>query len=98
MYILHRHPEYWCEPEKFDPDRFSSKAAPARHRFAFIPFGGGPRTCIGADFAMMELQVLLATLARKFQLRRLNNDPIALDPTITLRPRGPVMMKVTHRR
>lgn len=97
-YVLHRHPRFWNEPERFDPDRFSSKAATARHRFAYIPFGGGPRACIGADFAMMELQVLLATLAREFQLRRVSDDPVELDPTVTLRPRGPVMMRVTHRR
>jgi cytochrome P450 len=69
LYILHRSPRFWDEPGAFDPDRFSPERSVGRHRFAFIPFGAGPRVCIGARFAIMEVKTFLATYLRAFALR-----------------------------
>lgn len=66
LYVLHRSPRLWDHPSAFDPDRFSPERSAGRRRFAFIPFGGGPRVCIGARFAMMEAKTFLATYVRAF--------------------------------
>jgi cytochrome P450 len=67
LYVLHRSPLLWDAPAAFDPDRFSPERSGGRHRFAFLPFGAGPRICIGARFAMMEAKTLLASLIRAFR-------------------------------
>jgi len=64
-YIMHHHPKLWDDPEKFDPDRFSVDAAKNRDKYAYFPFGGGQRICIGNNFAMMEMQLLVAMIAQK---------------------------------
>jgi cytochrome P450 len=87
MYVTHRNPTLWADPERFDPERFTPEAVAARHRFAYLPFGGGPRICIGNAFAMAEAQVILATVAQRYRLRLAGNrrvEPIGL---ITLRPK-----------
>jgi hypothetical protein len=66
LYVLHRAPRLWDNPAAFDPDRFAPERSSGRHRFAFVPFGGGPRVCIGARFAMMEAKTFLATYVRAF--------------------------------
>jgi len=66
LYVLHRAPRLWNDPAAFDPDRFAPDRSIGRHRFAFVPFGGGPRVCIGARFAMMEAKTFLATYVRAF--------------------------------
>jgi cytochrome P450 len=68
-YVTHRNPKLWPEPERFDPMRFAPDAVAQRHRFAYLPFGGGPRICIGNSFAMAEAQIILATLAKRYRLR-----------------------------
>ena len=68
VYVVHRSPRLWERPAAFDPDRFSPERSQGRHRFAFVPFGTGPRVCIGARFAMMEAKTLLATFVRAFAL------------------------------
>lgn len=65
--VLHRHRTLWDEPERFDPDRFSPERSEAKPRFAYMPFGAGPRICIGAQLAMTEAALILATLAQRFQ-------------------------------
>jgi cytochrome P450 len=64
LYVLHRSPRLWNEPAAFDPNRFSPRRSVGRHRFAFLPFGAGPRVCIGARFATMEAKTFLATYVR----------------------------------
>ena len=87
-YLLHRRAQAFPDPEVFNPDRFVPENDTARHRYDFLPFGGGPRVCIGAAFAQMEGHLLLATLAQRvrFSLPSPNAAPIIPEPTITLRP------------
>ncbi len=87
-YALHRHALLWERPERFDPDRFAPEAARTRHRFSYLPFGAGPRACIGAGFATMEAQIILATLLARFSF----GLPAGFRPRprmwLTLRPAG----------
>jgi enediyne biosynthesis protein E7 len=96
-YLLHRHPEFWSEPEQFQPARFAGGDADERHRFAYIPFAVGPRHCIGENIAMFEMLVHMRTMARRFRLRRATQDPIELEAQINLRPRSNLMMTVQMR-
>ena len=86
-YITHRHPRFWPNPEGFDPDRFLPEAVQARPRFAYFPFAGGPRQCIGDSFAMMEAQLVLATILRRVKLSVAPWQRVQLDPLVTLRPK-----------
>lgn len=97
QYLIHRDPRWWRDPERFDPDRWLEEA-PDRPRFAYFPFGGGPRMCIGEDFAWAEGVVLLAVLARRWRLRLVPGHPVALAPRITLRPRYGMRMTLQARR
>ena len=96
-YIVHRIPELWPDPEKFDPDRFSPENVKQHHRYAYHPFGGGPRLCIGNNFAMMEMQVILAMLVSQYEISLAPGfqDPPELEPLVTLRPKigMPLMLK-----
>jgi cytochrome P450 len=91
-YVMHRHPDHWENPEAFDPERFRPERAVGRARYAYIPFGGGPRTCIGNHFAMMETQILLAMIVREQSLALVPGHAVALDPVVTLRPKNGIMV------
>jgi cytochrome P450 len=91
-YVTHRHPAFWDNPEGVDPERFSPERGAGRPRYAYFPFGGGPRQCIGSGFALMEAQLVLATAAQRYRLELVPGQRIALDPKITLRPRGGLLM------
>lgn len=91
-YVTHRHPEYWHDPEVFDPERFTPEAVAARPRFAFFPFGGGPRICIGLEFALVEAQLTLAMVCQRYRFRPVPNRPVEPSVQVTLRPRGGVWM------
>ena len=93
-YMLHRHPRFWENPEGFDPERFSPERSEGRPKYAYLPFGGGPRFCVGNAFAMMEAQIIVAMIARKHRLALVPGHPIALDPRITLRPRHGVRVTI----
>jgi cytochrome P450 len=97
QYITHRHPAFWDNPEGFDPERFTPERVASRPRFAYFPFGGGPRVCIGNNFAMMELQLILATVAQRYRLALVPGHPVELDPMITLRPRYGILMDLVPR-
>jgi cytochrome P450 len=97
QWIMHRKPSYFSEPEKFDPDRWSAEKTQKLPRFAYFPFGGGPRQCIGASFAMMEATLLLATIAQNFQLRCVQGHPVVLVPSFTLRPKYGMRMTLESR-
>jgi cytochrome P450 len=94
-YITHRHPQWWPEPESFYPERFALENAGARPRFAYLPFGAGPRTCVGLNFAVTEILVVLALLLQRFRLE-LAMDParVRAEPSVTLRPNPGVYIKL----
>ena len=89
QYLTHRHPDHWVRPERFEPERFGSGATGERAPCCYFLFGAGPRRCIGADFATMEMVTVIAMLSRQFTLMRVGTDPIRPEPTVTLRPGGP---------
>lgn len=94
-YTLHRRPEYWDAPDVFNPDRFSEENSKNRPTYAYLPFGGGPRLCIGNNFALMEMQLVLAILLRDFEVSLLSEDQIIEpEPMVTLRPKGGVFLKI----
>ena len=95
-YTLHRNPALWPDSERFDPDRFRPEATAERSRFAYLPFGAGPRVCIGAGLAMLDAHVILVMVAQRF---RLATDPahvVDLEPLTTLRPRTGVRVRLSH--
>ncbi len=98
QWTLHRDPRYWPRPDAFEPDRWKDGLARSLHKFVYFPFGGGPRVCIGNQFAMMESVLLLATIAQKFRWRlELDREPTPL-PQITLRPKEGVRAHLERRR
>jgi len=94
-YITHRHPDVWEDPERFDPERFTPERTSVRPRFAYFPFAGGPRQCIGNGFAMMEAQLVLTTVAQRFHLDLVDGNDVTPEPLVTLRPRGGLPMTLT---
>jgi cytochrome P450 len=96
-FVMHRLPAYWDEPEKFSPERFTPARSAARGKFVYLPFGAGPRQCIGNQFAMVEAQLVLGTLASRYRLRRVPGHPVEPWPLITLRPRRGIQMTIEHR-
>jgi len=96
-YALHRRADYWPEPEAFWPERFAPGARTDRPKLAYLPFGGGPRICIGNSFAMMEHAIVLATAARHWRLESIPGVEVRTEPRITLRPRGGLPMRLLRR-
>ena len=96
-YVTHRLPEFWPDPERFDPERFTPERIAARPRYAYYPFLGGPRQCIGNNFALMEGTLLLATLARHHRPRMVKGYTPRPEPLITLRPTGDLPVIITPR-
>lgn len=86
-YLVQRHPDYWEDAERFDPDRWTEEAIAARPRGAYIPFGGGPRTCIGENFAWLEGILVLATVAKRWRFAMEPGHVVEKLPLITLRPK-----------
>lgn len=97
-WVTHRHPAFWERPEEFDPERFTPERSAARPEYAYFPFGGGPRRCIGNQFAMMEAQLILAMTAQAFRLQAVPGHRVEPDPILTLRPRNGVLMTLHPRR
>lgn len=96
-YAMHRHPRFWDEPERFDPERFMPERVAARPRFAYFPFGGGARQCIGNHFALMESLIIIPTLAQRFRMHPRWEAPVEEHALITLRPRGGIPVALEHR-
>ncbi|MCI4671136.1 MAG: cytochrome P450 [Bacteroidia bacterium] len=97
IYGLHRNPEYWERPDEFDPERFSPEKEKERPTYAYIPFGGGPRLCIGHQFAMTEMQIALAMILHKFNFKREGSGEVKYSPSITLRPDEQIMVSFSER-
>jgi cytochrome P450 len=96
-YATHRLPEFWEEPEQFRPERFTPEQVARRPRFAYFPFLGGPRQCIGNAFALMEAQLILVCIAQRFRLRMVPGYTPTPEPLITLRPVGGLPMHLERR-
>lgn len=94
---VHRDPRWWPNPMRFDPDRFDPGREQSIQKFAYMPFGGGPRICIGNTFAMMEARLLLATMASRYRLLLPLGTHIKPEPLITLRPKGGLRMRLQRR-
>jgi cytochrome P450 len=92
--VIHRDERFWSEPLRFEPLRFTSEAKAARPKFAYFPFGAGPRICIGEGFAWMEGVLLLTTLAQQWRMEAMSGDDVQSVASITLRPRGGIPMRV----
>ena len=97
QYVIHHDRRWFPDPERFDPGRFMPDQQADRPKFAYFPFGGGPRVCIGEQFAWMEGVILLATIAQRWRLRLVAGHPVALQPIITLRPKFGMRMAVEAR-
>jgi enediyne biosynthesis protein E7 len=91
-YLVQRHPAFWPDADRFDPDRFLPERTAGRNRFAYLPFGLGPRACIGEHLALVEMHAHVATLARRFDLELVPGQSIELEPQVNLRTRHPLRM------
>ena len=98
QWVQHRDARFFPNPERFDPGRWRTETSRNLPRFAYFPFGAGPRQCIGASFAMMESVILLATMAQRFQPCAVPGHPVETLPSITLRPKRGVWMELRQRR
>ena len=96
-YVTHRHEAFWADPATFKPERFAPGREVARHRFAYLPFGAGPRACIGQHFALTEMHLALATLAQRYTLHLVPGRAVVAEMTTTLGPRGGLWMTVHER-
>lgn len=98
QYLVHRDPRWWPEPERFNPERWSDPAAEAsRPKFAYFPFGGGTRICVGEHFAWMEGTLVLASIAQRWRVRYEKAEAPVPEPSVTLRPRGGLVVRVERR-
>jgi cytochrome P450 len=93
-YTLHRHPRFWEQPETFDPLRFTPERSAGRHRFAYIPFGGGPRQCIGNNLSLIEAKLILSMVAQRFRMELVEDHPIQPEVVFVLRPDRQMKMRL----
>lgn len=94
IYALHRHPEFWDHPDSFDPERFSAERSKEHNKYAFIPFGAGPRQCIGNNFGLMEAALVIACILQRFELHSLPGMEVHPQALFVLRPNRDVMMSL----
>ncbi len=97
QWAMHHDPRYYPEPFRFDPDRWRPEARASRPRFAYFPFGAGPRVCIGEKFAWTESVLLLATIAQRWRMTLVPGERVVPQPLVTLRPKGGIRMIVDRR-
>jgi enediyne biosynthesis protein E7 len=97
LYLLHRHPRFWKDPDSFDPSRFAAEHEAERPRFAYMPFAAGPRHCIGETFALYEMLMHLYKIARRYRLVYVPDRPLELEAQINLRTRHPLRVRLEPR-
>jgi cytochrome P450 len=95
-YFVHRHPQFWAQPERFMPERFSS-ADDERPKLTYLPFSAGAHHCIGETLAIFEMLVHLNRFARRFKLRRIDSEPVEFEALINLRATRPFVMRLERR-
>jgi cytochrome P450 len=93
IYGTHRNPQHWNDAATFDPRRFEAEPSKARHPFAFIPFGGGPRTCVGSNMALMQILLIVATFVRRYDFALATDAPVGIHPMMLTRPASTVALK-----
>jgi enediyne biosynthesis protein E7 len=93
-YTLHRHPGFWPDPDEFRPERFAPSAPPPAHRYAYIPFGAGPRVCVGSHLGMMEAVLVTAMMARGFRFELQGPAHRETEPNLSLRMRGGLPVRI----
>ncbi|MEZ5036348.1 MAG: cytochrome P450 [Chitinophagales bacterium] len=98
IYLIHHDKNIWKNPEKFIPERFESEQIKSRHKYAYFPFGGGPRLCIGNNFAIQEMQVALCLILKRFHVSIDKNFQPEMDPLVTLRQKQIMFAKVSLRK
>ncbi len=96
-YLVHRHPEFWENPEVFDPYRFRPELEKGRHKYAYMPFGGGAHHCIGMHYAMQQLIFSAAALTRAFRIELAPGGPVLPETALTMHPRGGLRIRITPR-
>ena len=96
-FVVHRHPAFWDNADRFDPGRFEPGRSEARHKFAYLPFGAGPRHCIGENFSIFEMMLHLNGAARRFRLRPTDTEPVTMEARINLRTTRDIQMMVEKR-
>lgn len=96
-YVTHRHTDFYDNPEAFDPDRVAPENTGGWHRFQYLPFGGGPRKCLGHEFAMLEMTIIVAMVLQRFQIDLVPGHPVEPIPMVTLRPRYGMPMSIAPR-
>ena len=94
IYGMHRNPDVYANPEAFDPSRFEAEAKKERNPFSHIPFGGGPRKCIGSTMAIMQMLLILAVFIRRYDFELTGADAVEIDPMMALHPKGAIEMRV----
>ncbi len=94
LHLTHRLPKYWDDPERFDPERFLPERSSGKPRFAYFPFGGGPRQCIGNELALMEIKLILARMIQLYHLELVSKHPIQMNALSSLQPRDGVWVKL----
>src|SRR5262249_34902687 len=98
QYVMHRDPRYFERPEEFDPDRWTGGLLKRLPKFAYFPFGAGPRMCIGNTFAMLEALLVVATVVPRFQFSLVPLSPVVPFPSVTLRPQPGIRVTVHERK
>ena len=97
IFQMHYHTAYWKDPEIFNPERFFDEDLEKKNRWVYLPFGGGPRQCIGNNFAFMEMQIVVAMIMRRFKLELTSIENVQMNPGVTLRPDESVFMRIKTR-
>ena len=96
-YVLHRDPKHWPDPEKFDPERFNLSEGKTRHSYSYLPFAAGPRACIGASMAMLEMQLIMAQLIQRFKIVPVKDHPVEIEAAVTLKSRHGMLANIASR-
>jgi cytochrome P450 len=97
QWVLHRHPDYWEDPEAFDPGRWTPERVRERHPYAYFPFGAGPRACIGRQFSLVEAKIIMSMALRRFSPELTSDSELDLRPSLTMHPRDPIRVALHER-